>query len=107
MLNHTNINWKYASLFILVLQNSMLILTMRYTRASVPEDKLYLASTAVLMSEVLKTLLCFSAIYYLLPNPSLKGLLLFLYRELFIFWKESIQMAIPAILYLIQVSLCV
>jgi UDP-sugar transporter A1/2/3 len=98
---------KYVSLVTLVLQNSALILMMRYTRASVPADKLYLASTAVLMSEIIKTLVCFVVVYTLLPLPtrSLKRLSVFLYRELVIQWKETIKLALPAILYLIQASI--
>lgn len=96
---------KYVSLLTLVIQNSALILSMRYTRASVPADKLYLASTAVLMSEVIKTLVCLVVVYRLLPSHgrSLRKLYNFLYRELVINWKETIKLALPAILYLIQV----
>ncbi|KAI8052564.1 nucleotide-sugar transporter [Gilbertella persicaria] len=80
---------------------------MRYTRASVPEDELYLASTAVLMSEVIKTSVCFGVVYSLLPFRirSLSNLALFLYQELIIHWRESIKLAIPAILYLVQNNL--
>lgn len=78
---------------------------MRYTRASVPADKLYLASTAVLMSEVIKTLVCLVVVYTLLPSNgrSFRRLYNFLYRELIINWKETIKLALPAILYLVQV----
>ncbi|CAO0799998.1 unnamed protein product [Mucor circinelloides] len=98
---------KYVSLLTLVIQNSALILSMRYTRASVPADKLYLASTAVLMSEVIKTLVCLVVVYRLLPSHgrSLRKLYNFLYRELVINWKETIKLALPAILYLIQNNL--
>lgn len=93
------------SLLTLVIQNSALILLMRYTRASVPVDKLYLASTAVLMSEAIKTLVCLVVVYRLLPSHgrSLKKLYTFLYRELVVHWKETIKLAVPAILYLVQV----
>lgn len=96
---------KYVSLLTLVIQNSALILSMRYTRASVPADKLYLASTAVLMSEVIKTLVCLVVVYRLLPSHgrSFTKLYNFLFRELVINWKETIKLALPAILYLIQV----
>ncbi|CAO3613885.1 unnamed protein product [Mucor fragilis] len=98
---------KYVSLLTLVIQNSALILLMRYTRASVPVDKLYLASTAVLMSEAIKTLVCLVVVYRLLPSHgrSLKKLYTFLYRELVVHWKETIKLAVPAILYLVQNNL--
>ena len=99
-------NLKHVSLVTLVAQNSALILMMRYTRASVPADQLYLASTAVLMSEVIKTLVCVGVVYTLLPvqNQSIPKLMTFLYRELIINWRETIKLALPAILYLIQVK---
>ncbi|KAI7895246.1 UDP-galactose transporter [Mucor mucedo] len=80
---------------------------MRYTRASVPEDKLYLASTAVLMSEVLKTLVCLVVVYTLLPThkKTIPKLATFLYHELIVNWRETVKLALPAILYLIQNNL--
>ncbi|KAG0164760.1 hypothetical protein DFQ28_004106 [Apophysomyces sp. BC1034] len=98
---------KYLSLLILVVQNSALILVMRYTRASAPEDKRYLASTAVVMSEFTKTLACM-AVLYCIPLPhqrSFKRLTTMLHRELFLNWRESAKLAIPATLYLIQNNL--
>lgn len=100
-------NLKYISLVTLVVQNSALILMMRYTRASVPSDKLYLASTAVLMSEIIKTFVCLGVVYSLLPvqGRSISRLFKFLHRELIVNWKETVKLALPAILYLIQNNL--
>lgn len=97
---------KYLSLIILVVQNSALILVMRYTRANVEEDKLYLASTAVVMSEVIKSIVCL-VVLYLAPESrkrSLKRLTSLLNRELILNWRETAKLAFPAVLYLIQVS---
>ncbi|KAG2186426.1 hypothetical protein INT43_002864 [Umbelopsis isabellina] len=98
---------KYLSLLVLVVQNSALILVMRYTRASVPEDQLYLASTAVVMSEVMKALVCITLLYFA-PAPgkrTLKKLVNNLNRELILQWRETLKLAIPAGLYLIQNNL--
>lgn len=79
---------------------------MRYTRANVEEDKLYLASTAVVMSEVIKSIVCL-AVLYLAPESrkrSLKRLTSLLNRELILNWRETAKLAFPAALYLIQVS---
>ncbi|KAL7312383.1 hypothetical protein PS15m_008146 [Mucor circinelloides] len=98
---------KYLSLIILVVQNSALILVMRYTRANVEEDKLYLASTAVVMSEVIKSIVCL-AVLYLAPESrkrSLKRLTSLLNRELILNWRETAKLAFPAALYLIQNNL--
>lgn len=96
---------KYLSLIILVVQNSALILVMRYTRASVPEDKLYLASTAVVMSEVLKSIVCLFVLYlnFDTRKRSLSRLVSLLNRELILNWRETLKLAFPAGLYLIQV----
>ncbi|KAI9319252.1 nucleotide-sugar transporter-domain-containing protein, partial [Dichotomocladium elegans] len=96
---------KYLSLLILVVQNSALILVMRYTRANVPEDQRYLASTAVIMSEVLKTLVCLVLIYYTPQKPTMTRLVAVLQRELIQKWREACLLAFPAVLYLIQNNL--
>jgi solute carrier family 35 (UDP-sugar transporter), member A1/2/3 len=55
---------KWIALLALLVQNSGLILTMRYSRISRPADQMYIATTAVLVAEMLKlvvsSLLCFS-----------------------------------------------
>ncbi|CDS09149.1 hypothetical protein LRAMOSA10509 [Lichtheimia ramosa] len=96
---------KYLSLLILVVQNSALILVMRYTRASVPEDQRYLASTAVIMSEVTKTLACLAVLYNIPRRRSMARLGSFLHREMVVKWRECSKLAFPAILYLIQNNL--
>ena len=47
---------KYVSLLVLVVQNSALVLTMRYSR--IQPGPRYLSSTAVVVSEVLKCIIC-------------------------------------------------
>ncbi|KAI8575517.1 hypothetical protein K450DRAFT_261314 [Umbelopsis ramanniana AG] len=98
---------KYLSLIILVVQNSALILVMRYTRASVPEDQLYLASTAVVMSEVMKALVCIALLFFAPPpgKRTFKRLVRNLNRELIVQWRETLKLSIPAGLYLIQNNL--
>jgi UDP-sugar transporter A1/2/3 len=98
---------KYLSLLVLVVQNSALILVMRYTRASASEDQLYLASTAVVMSEVMKALVCIALLYFAPPpsKRSLKKLARNLNRELIVQWRETLKLSIPAGLYLIQVKI--
>ncbi|CAO3626790.1 unnamed protein product [Cunninghamella blakesleeana] len=98
---------KYLSLLILVVQNSALILVMRYTRASVPDDQLYLASTAVVMSEVIKSLSCIAFIHFSGPlhQRTYQRLSSLLHCELIINWRETTKLGIPAVLYLIQNNL--
>ena len=53
---------KYVSLLVLVVQNSALVLTMRYSRI-LPGPR-YLSSTAVVVSEVLKCIICIAVHWY-------------------------------------------
>ncbi|KAI9352713.1 nucleotide-sugar transporter-domain-containing protein [Obelidium mucronatum] len=95
---------KYLSLLTLVVQNSMLVLVMKYSRTlySKKED-MYLASTAVLMSEILKLGVCFG-LY--LQEPQNKGSSLSkLLSNLYGPEAESWKMMIPAALYVIQNNL--
>lgn len=93
---------KWISLVVLILQNSALILIMRYTRTSVEKDQLYLASTAVVMSEGLKTLTCLLVLFQLVGST--KDLGLFLRREVLHNSSQAMKLGIPALLYLIQVN---
>lgn len=49
---------KYVSLGVLVLQTTSLVLTMRYSRTLKEDGPRYLASSAVILAEVLKILTC-------------------------------------------------
>lgn len=49
---------KYMSLGVLVLQTTLLVLTMRYSRTLKEDGPRYLASSAVVSAEVLKILTC-------------------------------------------------
>lgn len=48
---------KWVALGALVIQNSALVLTMRYSRTIVPKDELYISSTVVIVGEVVKLML--------------------------------------------------
>lgn len=49
---------KYVSLGVLVLQTTLLVLTMRYSRTLKENGPRYLASSAVVSAEVLKIFTC-------------------------------------------------
>lgn len=53
-----SIRLKYLSLGVLVFQTTSLVLTMRYSRTLQGEGPRYLASSAVVLAEVLKILAC-------------------------------------------------
>ncbi|RUO96258.1 UDP-galactose transporter [Jimgerdemannia flammicorona] len=86
---------------------------MAYTRLPSPDDvpdqphKMYLASTAVAMSEMFKIIVCAYMIYsaHPLQKRSLRKLYNNLYTEIILQWRETAKLAIPASLYLVQNNL--
>ncbi|KAI9017627.1 nucleotide-sugar transporter-domain-containing protein [Gaertneriomyces semiglobifer] len=96
---------KWISLVTLVVQNSALALVMSYSRkARPPGEPPYLASTAVVMSEFTKLIVC-TAIYC--KDEAADGKLSFtkFYNDVFgphSHWKA---MTVPAVLYFIQNNL--
>ncbi len=53
-----SVRLKYMSLGVLVLQTTSLVLTMRYSRTLREDGPRYLASSAVVLAEVLKIIAC-------------------------------------------------
>ncbi|OCT48686.1 UDP-N-acetylglucosamine transporter [Cladophialophora carrionii] len=112
---------KYASLLTLVVQNSSLVLLMRYSRI-LPGPR-YLSSTAVVLSEVLKCLICLSVHiteqrhqyrYSQLPslsdesNPSASQpgySLKHLWSDIFSVKSGFFKLLVPAVLYTLQNNL--
>ncbi|KAJ1908866.1 UDP-galactose transporter Gms1 [Coemansia sp. S142-1] len=93
---------KYVSLVVLTVQNSLLVLIMHYSR--IVSDVRYFTSTAVLLCELTKLLVCL----YLTARESMnenKGRLnmRLLYAD--VFGGDSWKMLIPAGLYTIQNNL--
>lgn len=86
---------KYAALLTLVLQNSLLILTMRYSRV-MDTDEVYISSTAVLLNEVIKLSIC------LLISFKEVG-----FKKTFVevFGEGHWMLAVPAALYTLQNSM--
>ena len=92
---------KYGALFVLVLQNSTLVLTMRYSRSQ--EGQLYIASTAVVMSELTKLMVALVLIG--LEENSIVGLRNKLYLDMVCQPVEFAKLVIPACLYTLQSNL--
>ena len=91
---------KYASLVTLTVQNAALSLTMRKARTQ--EDK-FLASTAVIISEVIKILTCLGVIA--LDEGSFDSLCLSIKTHILDKPKETLKVAVPSIVYYIQNNL--
>ncbi len=94
---------KWVSLATLVIQNSSLVLVMRYSRTI--SNSHYLASTAVVMAEFLK--LCLSVLLYAHEMQTAKKHLSasVLWEEIFGETSNWKLMTVPAILYFIQNNL--
>ncbi|ODQ63774.1 nucleotide-sugar transporter [Nadsonia fulvescens var. elongata DSM 6958] len=94
------ISMKYISLVTLTLQNSSLILVMHYSRVmpGFTRDSRYLASTAVLMNELIKLFICLTAATY-----ESHGRLGLVFKQ--VFSHDCWKLAIPAGLYTLQNSL--
>ena len=93
---------KYMSLLVLVFQNTALVLTMRYSRTG--EGPKYLASTAVVLAELLKFTICFGMICYehdldLMRTFGVLG------TEVLGNMRVTVKLSIPSILYTIQNNL--
>jgi solute carrier family 35 (UDP-sugar transporter), member A1/2/3 len=110
---------KYVSLLILVVQNSALVLTMRYSR--IQPGPRYLTSTAVVCSEILKCIICLSVHLHEqwtkpssspdLPTlsddqpPSSHYSLRQLFSDIFSAKSGFLKLLIPAVLYTLQNNL--
>lgn len=110
---------KYVSLVVLVVQNSALVLTMRYSRI-LPGPQ-YLSSTAVVMSEIIKCTICLLVHLHeqskrpsepsspVLSNDTDSGSARYSVRQLFhdIFSVKSgfFKLLVPAVLYTLQNNL--
>lgn len=95
---------KQLSLIALVFQNSAVTLIMRYTVAGLSKEERYLPSMVVLLSEMLKSIVCVSILALYLPEKNFGSIKRVLYRELFGNRREMLKLSIPALLYLIQVG---
>ncbi|KAG8457152.1 hypothetical protein KFE25_004119 [Diacronema lutheri] len=85
---------KHAVFALLVAQNSSLVLLMRHSRSSPTAGERYLVSVAVLLAEALKMLLCVAAMGTRAPRE--------LRAHLLVRWRETLRVAVPALLYTVQ-----
>ena len=83
----------------LAVQNACQMLSMRYSR--LPSQPVYLTSTAVVSAEVVKIVLSFLMLLAQEGKPSW-GLV---WQHVFVGWRDTLQVGVPAVLYLIQNNL--
>ena len=94
---------KYLSLVVLVVQNTALVLTMRYSR-TVTSGPLYLASTAVVLTELVKFVICVTMIIRINDFDPARTITM-LKTEIIDKKAETLRLSVPSVLYTIQNNL--
>ncbi|KAG9063606.1 hypothetical protein KI688_004491 [Linnemannia hyalina] len=98
------VSMKHLSLLILLLQNSTLVLMMRYSRVNVdPDQPMYLASTAVFFAELIKLLACVLVLAY--KTKSIPRTFYILRKDIVDQPQEILKMLVPSGLYALQNNL--
>ncbi|XP_034079536.1 LOW QUALITY PROTEIN: solute carrier family 35 member A3a [Gymnodraco acuticeps] len=95
---------KYLSLGVLVFQTTSLVLTMRYSRTLQADGPRYLASSAVVVAEVMKIFTCVLLVFKE-HNYSLRALNSILRQEIAHKPIETLKLAIPSGIYTLQNNL--
>ncbi|KAI5612547.1 hypothetical protein C0J50_4279, partial [Silurus asotus] len=95
---------KVTALGVLVLQTTSLVLTMRYSRTLSSEGPKYLASSAVVFSEILKLLTCTMLVFHS-SSFSVRGLNQVLKEEIINKPLDTMKLAIPSGIYTLQNNL--
>ncbi|CAJ0931993.1 unnamed protein product, partial [Mesorhabditis belari] len=104
MTAQTNNGLKYMSLVILIAQTTAIVLILRFTRTQKSEGPRYLSSTAVVSAEIVKLFTC---IFVLFVNSRWRWSTFAseIYRDCFADIKETLKIAVPAVLYVVQNNL--
>ena len=92
---------KYISLLILVIQNSSLVLLLRYSR--IANGQPYITSTAVFLTEVLKVA-CSIGLLHHETEYNFRKTTESIY-DIFLKFTETMWVAVPALLYTVQNNL--
>uniref|UniRef100_A0A158QMI7 UDP-N-acetylglucosamine transporter n=1 Tax=Haemonchus placei TaxID=6290 RepID=A0A158QMI7_HAEPC len=97
-------NLKYVSLIVLIAQTTALVLILRYSRTQKHEGPRYLSSTAVVMAEIVKLVTCILVLFY---NHGWRwtSFLGEINAEVIQKRRETLKVAVPAVLYVIQNNL--
>ncbi|XP_071952796.1 UDP-N-acetylglucosamine transporter-like [Antedon mediterranea] len=97
------LNLKYISLGILILQTTSLVLMMRYSRTVQDDGPRYLSSTAVVCAEILKVLACLVLVAY--QEGGIVPLFNIVMNEIIGKPLGTLKLAVPSGLYTIQNNL--
>ena len=95
---------KYLSLVVLIVQNTALVLVMRYSRTVSVDGPRYLATTAVVLTELLKLTVCVIMVFNSARWDLSKGFSV-LNTEIVQKKMETLKVSVPSILYTVQNNL--
>lgn len=95
---------KYISLVVLIVLTTALVLLLRYSRTMKMDGPRYLSSTAVMVAECLKFFTCL-VVLFLQNRSSPTSFRIVIDREILQKPGETMKVAVPAILYVIQNNL--
>jgi UDP-sugar transporter A1/2/3 len=97
---------RWLILLVLVVQTSLMVLLLRYSRLATTSSAPYLASTVVLFTEVVKFLLCLLLLLW--QRQGSLGLAATAFRsEVVDRPQETLRLAVPALLYTLQNNLLI
>lgn len=98
---------KYGALLLLVLQNTFLVVCMRYSRIQQSQDSspIYASSTAVVCMELVKFFTCIAVVGWSNRAKGLEGLYYILRDEVIENPIEVIKLSVPSLLYTVQNNL--
>lgn len=74
---------------------------MRFTR--VQSGDMYITTTAVVLSETIKVLICLVVLFF--QNQPPQQYFLFLYQNIILNWQDTLKLSVPAVVYMIQNNL--
>mmetsp|Transcript_14721 Transcript_14721/g.14819 ORF Transcript_14721/g.14819 Transcript_14721/m.14819 type:complete len:148 (-) Transcript_14721:27-470(-) len=97
--------WKWIALFVLVVQNSGLILMMRYSRIVAPASESYITSTAVVTAEFMKLVISAILCFQFDCKWSITDFISLIRREFVDGWREFLKLFVPSGLYVLQNNL--
>ncbi|KAJ1374324.1 hypothetical protein KIN20_036991 [Parelaphostrongylus tenuis] len=97
-------NLKYVSLVVLIAQTTALVLVLRYSKTQKVDGPRYISSTAIVLSEIVKMIICVAVIFHtngwrfsLFQNE--------IRAEVLDKLGETLKVSVPAVLYVIQNNL--
>ncbi|XP_069100932.1 UDP-galactose translocator-like [Argopecten irradians] len=98
----SNAMLKTVSLVLLTLQNAALILVMRYVR--IRQGDMFMATTAVIVSEALKCLTCLVIVFFE-EKFSVRNWMKHLYDNIFSQPMDCVNVSVPSLIYVLQNNL--